>query len=62
MALQRNLYAKENRRPGLRRTGESVDLHFLLILMVLLAVGLAMLYSASDAQSQYDTGNTQSTR
>ncbi len=59
MALQRNLYAKENRR---LRAGESVDIPFLLILMVLLTVGLTMLYSASSAQSQYDTGYTQSTR
>ena len=62
MALQRNLYAKENRCPGRYRTGESVDIPFLLILMILLVVGLTMLYSASYAQSQYDTGYTQSTR
>ncbi len=62
MALQRNLYAKENRRLGKSRTGEGIDLPFLLILMILLAVGLTMLYSASSAQSQYDTGYTQSTR
>ena len=62
MALQRDLYAKENRRPLTKRTGEHVDIPFLLILMVLLIVGLTMLYSASSAQSQYDTGYTQSTR
>ena len=60
MASQRLLYAKENRRPI--RTGENVDIPFLLILGVLLAVGLLMLYSASSAQSQYDTGYTRSTR
>ena len=62
MALQSLLYAKENRRPGKRRAGESVDHIFLLILMTLLAIGLLMLYSASAAQSQYDTGYTRSTR
>ena len=62
MALQNFLYAKENRRLGRKKTGEGVDLIFLLLLMLLLTVGLAMLYSASSAQSQYDTGYTQSTR
>ena len=62
MALQRNLYAKENRPLGSYRRGERVDALFLIILMVLLIVGLTMLYSASSAQSQYDTGYTQSTR
>ena len=62
MALQNILYAKENRRPQIRRTGERVDILFLLILLTLLTVGLVMLYSASSAQSQYDTGYTQSTR
>ena len=62
MALQRLLYAKEDRRTGKNRTGEGVDIPFLLLLLLLLAVGLAMLYSASYAQSEYDTGYTQSTR
>ncbi|MBO7251829.1 MAG: FtsW/RodA/SpoVE family cell cycle protein, partial [Oscillospiraceae bacterium] len=61
MALQSALYAKENRRLK-TRTEEGVDLIFLLLLMLLLTVGLVMLYSASYAQSQYDTGYTQSTR
>jgi len=60
MASQSVLYAKENRRPSM--AGESVDIPFLLILLTLLTVGLIMLYSASSAQSQYDTGYTQSTR
>ena len=59
MALQKSLYAKENRR---LRVGESVDIPFLLILLALLAFGLTMLYSASSAQSMYDTGYTHSTR
>ena len=60
MAAGRSLYAKENRR--LRKTGTGVDLPFLTILLVLLAVGIGMLYSASSAQSQYDTGYQISTR
>lgn len=60
MATERvRLYAKENRRS---RAGESVDIPFLVILLLLLSVGLIMLYSASSAQSQYDTGYTVSTR
>ncbi len=62
MAAGRSLYAKDDRRLEKHRTGESVDIPFLLILMLLLAVGLIMLYSASYAQSEYDTGYTVSTR
>ena len=50
---------KEDRR-GIR--GESVDIPFLILTLLLLAVGLLMLYSASSAQSMYDTGYTVSTR
>ena len=57
--VQRYLPTKENRR---LRTGEPVDYLFLCILLLLLTVGLAMLYSASSAQSQYDTGYAQSTK
>ena len=60
MAAERSLYAKENRRP--KRTGETVDPIFLTLLLLLLAVGLAMLYSASFAQSEYDTGYQISSR
>lgn len=62
MALQSILNAKEDRRLGKEKTWESVDIPFLLLLLLLLGVGLVMLYSASYAQSQYDTGYTQSTR
>ncbi len=62
MALQKILYAKEDRRLVKKQTGERVDTLFLLLLMLLLGIGLVMLYSASYAQSQYDTGYTQSTR
>ena len=54
-----NLYAKEDRRGF---SGETVDIPFLLLTMLLLAVGLIMLYSASSAQSMYDTGYTISTK
>lgn len=63
MAAGRNsLYAKANRRLDKNRTGERVDIPFLILLLLLLAVGLIMLYSASYAQSEYDTGYTVSTR
>jgi len=60
--LQNPLYAKENRRLTKKQTGEGVDLVFLFLLLTLLGIGLVMLYSASSAQSEYDTGYTQSTR
>ena len=59
MAAERTLRAKEDRR---RKTGESVDIPFLLLVLLLLAVGLTMLYSASYAQSEYDTGYQTSTK
>ena len=61
MAAERTLYAKENCRPNLRAE-TSVDFPFLLLVLLLLAVGLIMLYSASFAQSEYDSGYTVSTR
>ena len=60
MASDTFLIAKEDRR--LRNGGASVDKVFLLILLTLLAIGLSMLYSASSAQSEYDTGYEISTR
>ena len=48
-------------RPGFG-VGERADLTFLILLLLLLAVGLGMLYSASSAQSLYDTGYTESGR
>ena len=62
MAAGKTLYAKANRRLRNLQTGETVDIPFLVILLVLLAVGLTMLYSASYAQSEYDTGYADSTR
>lgn len=61
MAVQHLAHAKEERRPENLRAGEKVDIPFILILLLLLTVGLVMLYSASYAQSQYDTGYTVST-
>ena len=62
MAVGRNAPAKEDRRRLFRSAGESVDIPFLFILLLLLTVGLCMLYSASYAQSEYDTGYTVTTR
>ena len=61
MALQSNLYAKEDRRRILS-AGEKVDQLFLVLILLLMAVGLTMLYSASYAQSEYDTSYQISTR
>ncbi len=55
------LYAKDDPSSHQRR-GERVDSVFLVLVLLLLAVGLTMLYSASFAQSEYDTGYTDSTR
>lgn len=60
MAAGNALYAKEDRRRF--RAEEGVDNPFLLLVLLLLAVGLTMLYSASAAQSQYDTGYAISTK
>ena len=59
MAAGNALFAKEDRR---LRAGDKVDVTFLVILLLVLTVGLTMLYSASYAQSLYDTGYTSSTR
>ena len=63
MAMQSApLYAKENRFSPHGRKEDSVDSLFLVLVMLLLGVGLVMLYSASFAQSEYDTGYAVSTR
>ncbi len=59
MALEGKLHAKEDRRS---HRGEGVDSVFLILVLLLLTVGLIMLYSASSAQSQYDTGYQISTK
>ena len=60
MAAGKALYAKEDRRR--LRAGEGVDIPFALLVLLMLTVGLIMLYSASSAQSEYDTGYTISTK
>ena len=60
MAAGKTLYAKEDRRRKLAEEG--VDIPFLLLVLLLLTVGLIMLYSASAAQSMYDTGYAISTK
>ena len=60
MASKHSSIAKEDRRR--MQTAKHVDLPFLILVLLLLAVGLAMLYSASYAQSEYDTGYEISTK
>ncbi len=62
MALEPKLHAKENRRPGKTWTDERIDVVFLTLVLLLLGVGLIMLYSASYAQSEYDTSYQISTK
>lgn len=47
--------------PSVRR-GNGVDPVFTILVLMLLTVGLVMLWSASSAQSEYDSGYTESTR
>ena len=56
---ERSLSAKEDRG---RAYGGRLDYPFLILTLLLLTVGLAVLYSASAAQSAYDTGGATSTR
>ena len=60
MAAEKTLYAKEDRRRY--SAGEGVDIPFLFLVLLLLTVGLVMLYSASSAQSEYDTSYAISTK
>lgn len=63
MAVERKLlHAKENRSLRKPEGVPSVDIPFLVLVMLLLVVGLVMLYSASYAQSEYDTSYTISTK
>lgn len=55
--MEKTLRTKED-----RPWAGSVDYPFLLLVLLLLTVGLSMLYSASYAQSQYDTGYAISTK
>ena len=56
MAAERKLHAKENRHPAACGMQTNADPIFLFLILLLLGVGLLMLYSASYAQSEYDTG------
>lgn len=60
--MQNFLPAKENRRLLKKTADERIDATFLILLLLLLLTGLGMLYSASSAQSRYDTGYAVSTR
>ena len=62
MAAAAKLHAKEDHRLRKIRSGADVDILFLTLLLLLLTVGLTMLYSASYAQSEFDTGYTVTTR
>ena len=55
--MRKALDAKED-----RQLATSVDYPFLFLVLLLLTVGLTMLYSASYAQSEYDTGYEISTK
>ena len=59
MVPQKLLRTKEDRRVHAPKT---VDISFLVLILLLLAVGLTMLYSASCAQSLFDTGYQSATR
>ncbi len=54
-------HAKEDRRMKMKAAPE-IDIPFLILILLLLGVGLLMLYSASYAQSEYDTGYAISTK
>ncbi len=62
MASERSLRANEDRIRRSGRRSEGVDQPFLFLVILLLVVGLAVLYSASYAQSEYDTGYEISTK
>ena len=62
MASEGKLHAKEDRRLPEKPAEQGVDVLFLMLILALLGVGLAMLYSASYAQSAYDTSYVSSTK
>ena len=61
MGAEVTLYTKEE-RSLFRQREARVDIWFLVLLLLLLGLGLCMLYSASYAQSAYDTGYTDTTK
>ena len=58
--MEKRLFLTKADPSGRRVNG--VDPVFLMLVLVLLALGLVMLWSASSAQSEYDSGYTESTR
>ena len=62
MAGGKTLYAREDRRRGPEPLPTKVDYPFLVLVLLLLTVGLVMLWSASFAQSEFDTGYESSTK
>ena len=58
MASKAASHANEDRR----KFGEKVDIPFLILVLMLLILGLAVLYSASYAQSEFDTSYQSSTK
>ncbi|MBQ8580040.1 MAG: putative lipid II flippase FtsW [Oscillospiraceae bacterium] len=62
MAAEKALYAKEDRRHKNALPATTVDIPFLVFVLLLLTIGLVMLYSASYAQSEYDTNYTVTTK
>ena len=59
--MRKDSHTKDNRRRNFT-AAEEMDPVFLILLLVLLGIGLGMLYSASYAQSRYDTGYRIGTR
>ena len=60
--MQRKSLCAKEERPALRsRADATIDIPFLVILLMLLSLGLVMLYSASCVQSAYDSGNKSTT-
>ncbi len=57
---RRSPYANED--PAVLKRERGVDPIFLSLVLILLSVGLLMLYSASSAQSEFDSGYTVSTK
>ncbi len=57
-----NVFFRAKADPGRTSRDNGVDPVFLTLVLVLLIVGLGMLYSASFAQSQFDSRYTESTR
>ena len=60
--MQKSLHAKDNRAARKLRESTQADLPFLILILLLLGMGLTMLYSASSAQSLYDTRYESSVR